>query len=257
MTDTVKVMIADDEPLLRFHLQKTLEELWPACEVVATASHGQEVLDLFAAVKPDVLFLDIRMPEMDGLECSLKLMQGGHLDQCDLVFLTAYDEYALAAFERGAIDYLLKPLEENRLLETIQRIESRRQSDTQPDIAQLQQWVINLQHQSSGGLKWVNAQKGEAIVVVSIEDVLAFVAEDKYTTVVQADGEAIIRTTIKELEQQLDPNQFWRIHRSTIVQVAKIDEVHKGLTGKLTVQMRHIKREFPVSRAYSQQFKSI
>ena len=252
----VKILIADDEPLLRFHLQRALEELWPNAEIVASASNGQEVLDLFPAVQPDVLFMDIRMPELDGMETSLQLYQQGQLKHCSLVFLTAYDQFALDAFARGAVDYLLKPVDEKRLCACIERIEQRHRQGQVAGLGDRQlQALIDTLHRPQRYLQWINAQKGDSGIVVAVSQVQAFQAEDKYTTVITHAGEALIRMTIKELEQQLDPDQFWRIHRGTIVQVSQIVEVKKHLTGRLTVALAGSNRLFVVSRAYNQRFK--
>ncbi len=255
MPNNVKILLVDDEPILRFHLQKLLQELWPEAEVVAAASNGQEALDLFDQAEPDVIFLDIKMPVKDGLEVASELVK--KQAKCHVVFLTAYDEYAVQAFEREAVDYLLKPVDENRLLKTITRITNR--LNEQPAVVNLRdiENILAKPNAEGGFLKWVKASHGEQIEVVSVDDVVCFLSDDKYTSVFTVDRELVIRKPVKELEVELDPDQFWRIHRSSIINVSKISAVKKDMTGKYIVSLTGHNKDLPVSRSYSSRFKQM
>jgi len=249
------IVIADDEPLLRFHLQKSLAECWPDADILAQAANGEEALALISELKPDVAFLDIHMPGLTGLEVALKVNQQS--PDTRIVFLTAFDEYAIEAFERGAIDYLLKPLNEERLMQTVNRLEgvlASGQPESNSDIEQL----VSLVHaqQSTPYLQWLNAQQGETIKVVSVDEVLLLRAEDKYTTLVTQSGEYLLRLSIKNLEEQLNPDLFWRIHRSTLINMRHVDRVEKNITGHLNLYLKGIDKPIAVSRAKQHLFKA-
>ncbi|WCP69851.1 LytTR family DNA-binding domain-containing protein [Vibrio tubiashii] len=254
----VSAVIADDEPLLRHHLNKMLAEVWPQLEIVGQAKNGQEALEMIEQFEPDIVFLDIKMPQLDGMSAAKALTKMDCPTQ--VVFITAYDEYALQAFEANAIDYLLKPLSEQRLEQCVVKIKQRIESvttPTPPDMAALLAQIQQLGHQSAPSyLNWVRASKGEDIHLISIIDVLYFKAEDKYVSVfTQEEGkmvEYLIRTSLKELLQQLDPDNFWQIHRSTIVNVSAVEKVKKVITGKMVVVIGDAK--LPVSRAMQSQF---
>lgn len=251
----MRIVIADDEPLLRFHLQKALENVWPEADIIAQAANGEEALSLVTELTPDVAFLDIRMPGLTGLEVALKLAQQDVPTR--VVFLTAYDEYAVDAFERGAVDYLLKPLNEDRLMKTVERLQrvAQLEPETQSDGLEA---LVELVHraQSTTGLTWLNAQKGNAVKVVAIDSVLFFRAEDKYTTVVTGDGEYLLRMSIKQLEDELDRQQFWRIHRGTLVNMNYVDRAEKNGAGYFEVFIRGQKKPLAVSRAHQHLFKA-
>ena len=248
-----QIVIADDEPLLRFHLQKALAEVWPEAEVLAQAANGEEAMALIDELKPDVAFLDIHMPGLSGLEVALKMAQ--QKSTTKIVFLTAFDEYAVQAFERGAVDYLLKPLDENRLQKTVDRLQQADASATEtPDVELLLDLVsANVPQQY---LTWLNAQQGDAIKVIHVDDVLYFKAEDKYTTLVSGGGEYLLRLSIKQLEEQLDPKTFWRIHRGTLINMRHVDRVEKTMTGQFQLFLRGISAALPVSRAKQHLFKA-
>ncbi len=252
-----QIVIADDEPLLRFHLQKVLAEVWPDAEVVAQAANGEEALALIMELSPDVAFLDIRMPGLTGLEVALKVVQ--LKPETRLVFLTAYDEYAVEAFDRGAIDYLLKPVDEDRLLKTVNRLQglltSQANQTKNPDVELLLNLVNGSQKQSFA--MWLNVQDGESVKVISIDDVLFLKAEDKYTTLVTAQREYLLRQSIKQLEDQLDPQRFWRIHRSTLVNMEYVDRIEKTLTGQYQLYLKGIAYALSVSRAKQHLFKAL
>ncbi|NOH82443.1 response regulator transcription factor [Vibrio sp. 03-59-1] len=260
-------IIADDEALLRHHLNKTLAETWPELNIVASAENGKEAWRQIEDHQPDVVFLDIRMPELDGIALAEKLQK---MPQSPLVvFVTAYDEYAVKAFEQCAVDYLLKPLSESRLLATCEKLKARLseiQSAKEPpaDNSDLSALMTQLQQLSTPAvpeyLTWIKANAGDDLHLISISDVLYFKAEDKYVSVFKREAdqqcqEFIIRTSLKELLQQLDPHQFWQIHRSTVVNVAAIDKVKKDLAGRMNVVIAG--KKLPVSRASQGLFKGM
>lgn len=245
------ILIADDEPLLRFHLQKALAEVWPEAEIIAQAANGDEAFALASELKPDVAFLDIHMPGLTGLEVALKIAN----QSTQVVFLTAFDQYAVEAFDQGAIDYLLKPLDEKRLMKTVQRLQQK--TNKAEDDASHIDSLINIIHaQKPTHLTWLNAQQGEAIKVIHVDDVLCFKAEDKYTTLVTEEGEFLLRLSIKQLEEQLDGQKFWRIHRASLVNVHAIDRVEKTLTGHLQLFLKGFAKPIAVSRAKQHLFKA-
>ncbi len=248
-------IIADDEALLRFHLRKELSESWPQLDIIAEAANGDEALQLIEELRPDVVFLDIKMPGLTGLQVAEQLPGA-----CLLVFITAFDEFAVQAFEQEAIDYLLKPIEPKRIDKMVGRLQQKLNAREAPrDLSQ----ALGLLRQSlqqpvgSESLRWLKALKGDDIHLINIHDVICFHAEDKYTRVITAAGEYLIRMAIKHLEQQLDGEAFWRIHRSTIVQVEKIARVSRRLSGKLTLVLADSSFEPVVSRSYADKFKQM
>ncbi|MEZ8463285.1 LytR/AlgR family response regulator transcription factor [Vibrio splendidus] len=268
---SVTAIIADDEALLRHHLDKSLAEVWPELEIVSKAQNGLEAMQSIQQLKPDVAFLDIRMPELDGISLAKQLNK---LDSPPLiVFITAYDEYAVKAFEHNAMDYLLKPINEERLLATCQKVQARLLSrqkqpgDTsvQPDItalmAQLQQLSQSSSQQNKQQyLTWLKASVGEDIHLIAVDDVAYFKAEDKYVSIFKKGQggsleEYILRVSLKELIAQLNPDEFWQIHRSVVVKVSAIDKVKKGLSGQMSAYVSGEK--LPISRASQSLFKGM
>ncbi len=268
---SVTAIIADDEALLRRHLDKSLAEVWPELEIVSKAQNGLEAMQSIQQLKPDVAFLDIRMPELDGISLAKQLNK---LDSPPLiVFITAYDEYAVKAFEHNAMDYLLKPINEERLLATCQKVQARllsSQTQTgnppeQPDItalmAQLQQLSQSSSQQNKQQyLTWLKASVGEDIHLIAVDDVAYFKAEDKYVSIFKKGQgssleEYILRVSLKELIAQLNPDEFWQIHRSVVVKVSAIDKVKKGLSGQMSAYVSGEK--LPISRASQALFKGI
>lgn len=257
-TTGYSAVIADDEPLLRHHLNKMLADVWPQLDIVGQAKNGQEALEQIAQFSPDIVFLDIKMPQLDGMSAAKMLQKQGSATQ--VVFITAYDEFALQAFEANAIDYLLKPLSESRLEQCINKIKQRLESASaieQPDITTLLSQIQQLSQQSTPDyLNWVRASKGEEIHLIAISDVLYFKAEDKYVSVFTKEAgtvvEYLLRTSLKELLQQLNPKDFWQIHRSTIINVSAVEKVKKVITGKMVVVIEG--NQLPVSRAMQGQF---
>lgn len=260
-TITHSAVIADDEPLLRHHLNKLLGECWPELEIVGLAKNGQEALQLIEQHKPSVVFLDIKMPQLDGMAAAKVLDKSD--TETQIVFVTAYDEYALQAFETNAVDYLLKPLSEKRLEQCIAKLKVRLNTNVpplQPNMSMLLDQIQQISQQAKPTyLSWLRASRGDDIHLIAASDVLFFKAEDKYVSLFAKEGdkkvEYLLRTSLRELLQQLDPQQFWQIHRSTIVNVSAVEKVKKVITGKMVVVIGGEK--LPVSRAMQSQFTNL
>lgn len=252
-------IIADDEPVLRFHLNKLLGDLAPTMDIVGMASNGEDALALVRTQQPDVVFLDIKMPGLSGLDVAATMQREGLSTQCSVVFLTAYDQYAVAAFEREAVDYLLKPVDEQRLEKTLDRLSGRAagKSPATLDITTLETLLRRHVSNDEQPLRWINAQRGDDIHVISVDDVLLFKAEDKYTTVVTGQGEYLIRRSLKQLEESLSADQFWRVHRNTLVRVAAIERVSRSLTGQCRIELKQAAGSVPVSRRFADRFKQM
>lgn len=251
-------LIADDEAPLREQLRMRLNEVWPELRIVAEAANGAEAVAMAAQHAPDIVFLDIRMPGMGGIDAARQLY-----DRCHIVFATAYDQYALDAFEQGAIDYLLKPVTPARLQTTCERLHRRLADHAQPpqDIgAQLAELGALLK---GGGaakpnyLRWIQAQVGGSLRMVSTREILFFQADDKYTCVQTATAQLLIRKTLKELADELDPDEFWRIHRSTLVRVDAIAEVTRDARGRQMVRLRNFPELLEVSRNHGHLFQQM
>jgi DNA-binding LytR/AlgR family response regulator len=271
-------VIADDERLLREQLRARLAEVWPELEIVAEAKNGAEAVALVEAHHPDVVFLDIRMPGMTGIEAARAIAQLPVDDDdgaahaagskpwrgCEIVFITAYDQYAIEAFEQGVVDYVLKPAERQRLQVTVERIRKRlaeRTGDEAPDASGMQQLLQKLATRMNPGtaprLKWIQATVGASIQMIPVEDVLFFVSDEKYTRVQTATLEALIRKPIKELVEELDAEVFWQIHRSTLVNTRAIAGVTRDLRGRQLVAVRGHPEKLEVSRSYAGLFKGM
>jgi len=241
-------LIAEDEPLLREQLKRRLSEAWPELEIVAEAGNGGDALAAFEARPADVAFLDIRMPVMSGLDVAREIAGRAHV-----VFVTAYDEYAIAAFDEGAVDYLLKPVSAERADKVVARLKARL-VDQPPDIAAL---IAKLAARDGGHLKWIRASLGNAMRMIAVDDVLYFQAEDKYTKVVAADGEALIKKPIKELFDELDPEGFWQVHRGTIVNLRAIARVERDWRDQPVITLKGRDEKLVVSRTFAHRFKAM
>jgi len=271
-----RAVLADDERLMREQLRARLAEVWPELEIVAEAKNGIEAVQLVAEHRPDLVFLDIRMPGITGVEAAREIAQlpdneqneGGDWLGCEIVFITAYDQYAIEAFEQGVVDYVLKPAERERLLITVERIRKRLAQRHAPEAAaadapppQLQQLLHRLSQQlkpaGSQQLKWIQATVGQAIQMIPVDDVLFFISDEKYTRVQTATVEALIRKPIKELVDELDPEQFWQIHRSTLVNTKAIAGVTRDLRGRQMVGIKGLNEKLEVSRSYTHLFKGM
>ena len=266
-------VIADDERLMREQLRARLAEAWPELHIVAEARHGLEAVELAAAHRPDVVFLDIRMPGLTGVEAARQIVQlpprEGHDDEWlpEIVFITAYDQYAVQAFEQGAVDYVLKPAERERLALTVQRLKSRLAARdgaaaAEPAGEPLPRLLQRLAAQLDPGtaprrLQWIQAAVGSSIQMIPVDEVLFFISDEKYTRVQTASVEALIRKPIRELVDELDPQQFWQIHRSTLVNVRAIAGVSRDFRGRQIVQVKGHPEKLEVSRSYAGLFKGM
>ncbi len=253
-------IIADDEEPMRDMLRKRLNEAWPELDIVAEAANGIEAIALAGQHQPDIVFLDIRMPGLSGIEAARMLF-----NRCHIVFITAYDQYAIEAFEQGALDYLLKPVNLDRLKTTCSRLQARlgkTPNNIERQLSQLLQQSGRSPAVAAGAphqefLHWIQAQVGNSLRMISTKEVLFFRADEKYTRVQTAQGEFLIRKTLKELEDELDPNEFWRIHRSTLVRVDAISEVTRDLRGRQMVRVRNSSEELEVSRGNTHLFQQM
>jgi DNA-binding LytR/AlgR family response regulator len=243
-------LLVDDEPNLSRHLGRMLERTWPALEVIGTAGNGVDALALAANHHPDVVFLDIHMPGMNGLQVAERLPPGTRV-----VFITAYDEYAVQAFEAAAVDYLLKPVSEQRLAATVQRLQAAAAAVPPAQVTESLQAA--LQAASQRNLKWIRAGRGEAVQLIPVSAVVYFKADNKYTAVITATQEHLIRTSISELEERLDPERFWRIHRGLIVAVEEIAEARRDLRGRYNLSLRSRPETLRVSQGYAHRFKQM
>ncbi len=258
-------LIAEDEPLLAAALQAELARAWPQLQIVATVGHGAAAVQQALALRPQVLFLDIRMPGQSGLEAAAELAEewpdGTPFPA--IVFVTAYDQYALQAFEAQAVDYLLKPVLPERLARTVQRVQQRLGERASSDPAgamedpTFERLRALLAAPSSPSLKVIQASVGNTIRLVPVEEVLVFEAADKYVRVLTAEAELLIRTPLKDLLPQLDASVFWQVHRGTVVRATAIRSVHRDEAGKLSLQLRERPEHWPVSRLYAQRFRAM
>lgn len=281
----VRAVLADDERLMREQLRGRLAEVWPELEIVAEAKNGLEAVELVRQHRPDLVFLDIRMPGLTGVEAARQIAQMGDEPEGneagddwqvpEIVFITAYDQYAVEAFEQGVADYVLKPAERERLTLTVSRIKKRlaqrhdaedgnvssNASPSAPGVP-LQQLLHKLANQLSPGnapkyLQWIQASVGPAIQMIPVSDVLFFISDEKYTRVQTAKVEALIRKPIKELVDELDPALFWQIHRSTLVNSHAIDGITRDFRGRQMVGVKGLSEKLEVSRSYTQLFKGM
>jgi DNA-binding LytR/AlgR family response regulator len=256
----VRVLIVEDEAPQRAALLALFAELWPEADVVAACADGLEALEAFERERPEVVLLDIRMPGLSGLEVARSIGGRAHV-----VFVTAYEEHALRAFDAGAIDYLLKPIRRERLIDTITRLRHRLHSEgevSRAGVADPVALLDRLRDQLALGprreaLKWITASVGDTVKLFPIDEVLAFQAQDKYTRVVTAGDEALIRKSLKDLVALLDPDVFWQVHRSVIVRAAAIDRVQKDELGKLWLTLKAGGERLPVSTAFQGRFRGM
>lgn len=253
----ITALIADDEPLLRERLRAHLAQLWPDLAVVADARNGDEALELFELHRPQIVFMDVHMPGMNGIETARALGR-----RAQLVFITAYESYAVQAFDQGAIDYLVKPIEPARLTDTVQRLQQR---IAQPPMASLaldsvlDRLESQLRQRSPGRgyLQWIKASVGTSVRLIPVEQVVYLRADDKYTRVIWSEGEALIRKSIKELSDELDPERFAQVHRSVIVNLHCISEVVRGVNETAELRLRGRADVLPVSRSYLHHFRQM
>jgi len=255
-----RALIADDEPHLASYLRERLAVVWPELDIVGVACDGPEALRLIAEQDPDVLFLDIRMPGLTGLDVARRAATG-----VQVVFVTAYDQYAVNAFEHEAIDYVLKPVSDERLRETVRRLRERMRSAAPPAglAAALETLGRMLPALSASApataerLAWVRAAIGNQVRLIAVEEVCYFQANDKYTSVFTREAEALIRTSLRELAEQLDPARFWQIHRSTIVNLSHVASSTRDLSGRIQIRLKSRPETLAVSRAFAHRFRQM
>lgn len=252
MTRPIKILIVEDEAPQRQSLVRQLGAAWPEAVVVAQCEDGLSAAEKIQETEPDVVFLDIKIPGLSGIEVAKTIDS-----QTQIVFTTAYDQYAIEAFETGAIDYLLKPIAEDRLEKAIQRLNDRIASGSTTRVDELVRQLETIKTDSDRYLSWIMASIGDSIKMLSIEEIIFFRAEDKYVTVVTADTKAIIRTPLKKLLTQLNPNQFWQIHRSTVVALRSVDRLKKDELGKWRLSVHGSTELLSVSPAFQKKFRAL
>jgi DNA-binding LytR/AlgR family response regulator len=243
-------ILAEDEIVLRDELRQRLRELWPELVVLGEAGTGIEALQLLEKQTPDVMFLDIQMPGMTGLEVAHQA-QG----RCHIVFVTAYDAYAVAAFETGALDYILKPLERERMRLAVERVRQRLGSAPQSLEVLLRELLRNAAPRKY--LRWINASVGHLLQLITVDEIVYFQADAKYTRVVTATGEALIRKSLNELRNELDPSVFWQIHRSTIVNANAIAGVTRDMLGHINLTLKRRDEKLNVSESHAHLFRQM
>jgi len=261
-------LIADDEPLLRERLTAHLARLWPELNIVAQARNGREAVELFDEHGPDVVFLDVHMPGLNGIDAARSVAR-----RAEIVFVTAYEQYAVQAFEQGALDYVVKPFDERRLADTVERLKQRlraapARSAASPDAASTLDALLSAlstqlrQRGSNAGnappyLQWIKASVGASVRLIPVEQVAYLRSDEKYTLVAWEGGEALIRKTIRELADELDPARFVQVHRSVIVNLHQIAQVNRGLNETAEVQLKGRKELLPVSRSFIHVFRQM
>ncbi|HLO94954.1 MAG TPA: LytTR family DNA-binding domain-containing protein [Burkholderiaceae bacterium] len=267
-------LIADDEPLLRESLSRALQQLWPELTVVATARNGREAVELFEIHAPDIVFLDVHMPGVNGVEAARQIGR-----RAQLVFVTAYEQYAVQAFEQGALDYVVKPVDPARLGDTVERLQERlrqQRAGQSPAVgpagleAMIEQLAQRLSQDGglplsaarvapAGGsyLQWIRASVGSTLRLIPVEQILFMRSDEKYTLVVWEEGEALIRTPIRELIEQLDPQHFVQVHRSVVVNLHAISHVTRGPNETADLHLKKRNEVLPVSRSYLHLFRQM
>jgi len=251
-----EAIIVDDEEQLRIQLKSKLAGLWPELTICGEAQNGLEALELIESCRTAIAFLDIKMPGLTGIEVAQKISF-----DCRVVFITAFDQYAIEAFENEAVDYLLKPVTDNRLEKTVKRLKKQISGFSDPPTdfsATMGRLLAALNDQKSPGyLKWIKVRHGEEVRLIAIDDVCYFKAEDKYTVVKTREGESLIKKSIQQLTEELDSNQFWRIHRGTIISISRISRVSRSFSGRLIISLKDLPETLTVSRSYAHLFKQM
>jgi DNA-binding LytR/AlgR family response regulator len=248
----VRALIADDEPHLAQNLRGRLQALWPALEILPLAANGLEALRAVTEDEPDVAFLDIRMPGLTGIELARRIDTRTHI-----VFVTAFDQYAVEAFDREVVDYLLKPVTDERLARCVERLKKKIEAaEKPPALDEMLAKLARALPPAGGKLRWIRASKGELVHQIPVDDVVYFQASDKYTCVITREGESLIRIPLTELAAQLDGEVFWQIHRGTVVNMNQVSATRRDLGGRVFVKLKDGK-ELAVSRAYAHLFKPL
>jgi DNA-binding LytR/AlgR family response regulator len=249
---SASAVIADDEPLLRAMLRTRLARLWPELEVRHEMADGRDVDRVIDEHAPDLFFLDIHMPGVNGLEAARAIGSRAHV-----VFVTAFDQHAVEAFERGAVDYVLKPFNDERLALTVERLKERLARPPVSIDSLVEQLAGRLGSRPADRLRWIKASVGASVRLIPVEEILFFQSDEKYTRVVTCDSEALIRKPIKELLEELDPDKFWQVHRATIVNVDHIASVRRGLKDQAEIALKDHRETLVVSRAFTHLFKQM
>jgi len=244
-------LIAEDEPLLRAELRDMLAELWPELEICAQVGDGAAALRALEEFAPTILFLDIQMPGLNGLEIAQQASGRAHV-----VFVTAFSEHAIAAFEHGALDYVVKPISLARLVKSVARLKERLRS-APADLSRLPQLLEQVAANENRYLKWITVPRGRELRIVTTDEICYLRAQNKYTSVFTADAEYLLTSTLKTLREKLDPRSFWPIHRSFVVNVGAIETVHRSLRGSFEVQLKRRRERLPVSAAHAHLFKTM
>jgi DNA-binding LytR/AlgR family response regulator len=244
-------VIAEDEPVLRAQLEELLGEVWPELEVLGCAEDGLQAALALERHNPTVLFLDIQMPGLTGLEVARQAS-----GRCHVVFVTAYDQYAVAAFEEGAVDYVMKPLSAARLATACGRVK-KRLSSAPADLDRLLGMLAQRAAQAQRYLRWINASQGADVRLITVDEICYFQSDTKYTRAVTAGSESLIRKSLKELLEELDPSSFWQIHRSTVVNVNAIAGVSRDFAGHLFVKLKARKETLAVSQPFAHLFRQM
>ena len=250
---SARALIADDEVNLAEHLRARLAQAWPGLEILPLTHNGLDALRAIEEDEPEIAFLDIRMPGLTGIELARRIETKTHV-----VFVTAYDQYAVEAFDREVVDYILKPVTDERLAKSVERLQRKIAAAERPPA--LDDVLAKLSRAIPGAgsrLRWIRALKGEVVHQIAVDDVLFFQAQDKYTCVTTPAGEALIRMPLAELAEQLDPEVFWQVHRGTIVNMNEVASTRRDLGGRVFLKLKDGKTELAVSRAYAQKFKQM
>jgi len=246
-----KVVIAEDEPLLRKQLKELVAAAWPEAEIAQLAENGLQAIRALEDHSPEVMFLDIHMPEASGLEVAHHAS-----GRCHVVFVTAYDQYAVAAFEEGAVDYVMKPLSLARIATAVKRVKDRLQSTPQ-NLSGLLAHLKEAPARKGIYLRWINASKGEDVQLITTDEIKYFQSDTKYTRVVASKREGLIRKSIKELVDELDPSTFWQVHRSTIVNLNAIESVSRDMNGHVILRLKDRSETLQVSQPYAHLFRQM
>lgn len=246
----MRAVIADDEQNLAEDLLRRLTQLWPELQIVAVLHDGIAAEQALRELKPDIAFLDIRMPGQSGLDAARSAAS-----DCRVVFVTAFDDHAVQAFEQAAVDYLLKPVSDERLERCVERLKQRSLFAPAALLTRLQQLLAA--PAKTEPLRWLRIQVGQTVRMVAVEEVCYFLSADKYTTVLTRDAELLLRTPLKDLIAQLDADQFWQVHRGAVVNVRQIVSAHHDLLGKITLNLRDRPEKVAVSRSYAHLFRQM
>lgn len=246
----MRAIIADDEQHLAHDLQRRVMSLWPELQVAAVLHDGVAAAAALQEIRPDVAFLDIRMPGQSGLDAARCAPA-----DCRVVFVTAFDDHAVQAFEQAAADYLLKPVSDERLARCVERLKQHRATAPDALLARLQQLLATQRRPEP--LRWLRIQVGQNVRMVAVEEVCCFQSADKYTAVLTRDAELLLRTPLKDLLAQLDPEQFWQVHRGTIVNATQVVSAHHDLLGKVSLTLRDRPEKVAVSRSYAHLFRQM